>query len=456
MTAVATYSYLGLSDLRAPAGRADHAARLVLQTSGGPVANPRFFSGAVTVPAATAAGLLVLAAVAAAAFRRIGELRGDRLDPVVTAAQDRLRFEAFSGCTGVHARLDLLPEALDGDGFVRHGTTNVDINPPLRKALTRVRDGRLHLDVGPDDLTVTTGAGRVVERRVPLPDSWLRGFTEAQVITSGFDLRAEVARAAAAAFLARLPRADTREVLWVVPAGRGLRLTARPASGGVGLGGARRLHLLTPFLRHARTLRVYGPAVGVAQSSACGAWELSAPGLRLTLTLSPQITRGFAAEGAALSQLAGETGEADADLVSALLAWDTAIDVGQLAASSGLPTDRVRAALTVLATAGRVGYDTAEAGYFHRALPPGRGVEQLNPRLRRARKLVADGAVTLTATGASVTGSSGVHTVRTEGAVTACTCTWWQEHRGDRGPCAHVLAVGLMTRAGAEKVLTHE
>lgn len=448
------YAYVHASAVReTPAGRS-----LALETSGGATpdgeaANPRFFDGFLTAPAAAATALLAVADVAASRYYR--PRPSAFLDPVVTAGGDRLRLESFSACCGVHARLDVLAPGLDGDD-VGHGTTNVDINPPLRKALTRVRDGRLHLDVGPDDLTVTTGAGRVVERRVPLPDSWLRGFTEAQVITSGFDLRAEVDRAAAAAFLARLPRADTREVLWVVPAGRGLRLTARPASGGVGLGGARRLHLLTPFLRHARTLRVYGPAVGVAQSSACGAWELSAPGLRLTLTLSPQITRGFAAEGAALSQLAGETGEADADLVSALLAWDTAIDVGQLAASSGLPTDRVRAALTVLATAGRVGYDTAEAGYFHRALPQGRGVEQLNPRLRRARKLVADGAVTLTATGASVTGSSGVHTVRTEGPVTACTCTWWQEHRGDRGPCAHVLAVGLMTRTGAEKVLTHE
>ncbi|GLY31468.1 SWIM zinc finger family protein [Kineosporia sp. NBRC 101731] len=439
MQALATYSYRGPSELTGLSG-------LRLQTSGGPAANPRFFSGDVTVPGAAAAGLLVVSAVAAADFRRTRTQM--MLDPVVTAEESKLRFEAFSGCTGVHVRLDLLPEALDGDGFLRHGTTNIDINAPLRRALARVRDGRLHLDVGPDDVAVTTATERVVERKVPLPASWLRGFTETQVIASGFDVRAEVDRLSAAAFLARLPGKATRDTLWVVPAGRGLRLTARPVAGAVGLGGAQRLSLLTPFLRHAKTLRVYGAAPGSGPSQATGSWELSGPGLRLTLTLSPQASRGFAGEGAGLIHLSGSQAEADADLVSTLLAWDTAIDVAGLAQSSGLTTERVRAALTVLATAGRVGYDVAEAAYFHRSLPQGPGVEQLNPRLRRARWLVAEGAVTVTDRGTEVLGSQGrVHLVRTAGATASCTCTWWEEHRGDRGPCAHVLAAGLLSGA---------
>ncbi|GAA3622742.1 SWIM zinc finger domain-containing protein [Kineosporia mesophila] len=434
MTTLATYSFLSPSVLTGPGG-------LRLQTSGGPELNPRFFSGDVTLPAAAASGLLVISAVAAADFRR-QQTRLGLLDPVVTAGESKLRFEAFSGCTGVHARLDLLPGALDGNGFLRHGTTNIDINPPLRKALTRVREGRLHLDVGPDDVAVTTATERVVERKVPLSSAWLRGFTETQVITAGFDVRAETDRATATGFLARLPKGGGQEQLWVVPAGRGLRLTARAGAGAVGLGGAHRLQLLTPFLRYAKTLRVYGPAAG---SSAVGTWELSAPGLRLSLTLSPQANRGFSGEGAALTQLAGSDGEADADLVSTLLAWDTSIDVTDLAASSGLSPDRVRAALTVLATAGRVGYDVAEAGYFHRSLPQGPGVEQLNPRLRRARRLVAEGAVTRVEQGTQVVGSSGrTYLVREVSGAMTCGCTWWEDHHGDRGPCAHVLAAGLL------------
>ena len=46
---------------------------------------------------------------------------------MLTSNEDRLRFESFSGCCGVHARLDLLPDALD-EGPRASGTTNVDFN----------------------------------------------------------------------------------------------------------------------------------------------------------------------------------------------------------------------------------------------------------------------------------------------------------------------------------------
>src|SRR4029453_2012794 len=132
---------------------------------------------------------------------------------------DRLRFESFSGCCGVYARLDVLPAGIDGE-IVAHGTTNVDVNLPLQRALARVgRADPMHLAVGPDDLTVTTFDGKLVERKVPLPSRWLRGFAEAQGLTARSDPRAELAVADARALLNRLPASD-RSVLWAVPAGR--------------------------------------------------------------------------------------------------------------------------------------------------------------------------------------------------------------------------------------------
>ena len=73
-------------------------------------------------------------------------------DPVVTSNVDRLRFESFSACAGVYARLDLEPALLDGardDG----GTTNVDFNPPMRAALAGVRDAdAMLMNVGHDEV----------------------------------------------------------------------------------------------------------------------------------------------------------------------------------------------------------------------------------------------------------------------------------------------------------------
>jgi len=50
-------------------------------------------------------------------------------------------------------------------------------------------------------------------------------------------------------------------------------------------------------------------------------------------------------------------------------------------------------------------------------------------------------------------------TVRTGGGVRevgfadgSCTCPWWWDHRGSRGPCKHVLAARIAARARTEVV----
>ncbi|MFE2914975.1 DprA-like winged helix domain-containing protein [Kitasatospora indigofera] len=452
--AVQAYAYLRPSAVHeGPAGR-----RLALETSGGTTplgaaANPRFFAGFLTAPAPAAAALLAVADVAAARYHR-PQLRAS-LDPVVTANGDRLRFESFSGCCGVYARLDVLADGLDGDE-IGHGTTNVDVNNPLRESLGRIgATDPLHLAVGPDALEVTTLDGPLVEKKVPLPDRWLRGFAETQVIAAGLDLRAELPAAEAVAFLRTLPRtaaggAQSRAVRWVVPAGRTLRPTSRPVPGAVCLPGPERLVALQRVLRHARALRVYGPS-GVREAAAA-AWEVVLPGMRLTLTLSPDASRGFSGEGGVLGALASGT-EQDADRIAELLAWEPRIEPADLAEQSGLPVGRVRAALTRLGTAGQIGYDSAEAAYFHRQLPYDSGrAEAHNPRLRAARALHAAGAVRLEPGGtlATVTVEDHLQRVRTdERGQASCTCLWWARYRGGRGPCKHVLAVGLAREAAA-------
>ena len=434
--AVQAYSYAGLSTLS--------EGHLGLSTSGGRTAtgfldHPRFFSGLLTQAAPAAAGLLAVADVALARYHR--PQPGFTRDPVVTCGGDRLRFESFSACGGVYSRLDVLGPGLDGEVFDR-GTTNVDVNNPLREALARV-GGRdpLHLGVGPDELTVTTLDGAVVEKKVPLPSRWLRGFAEVQVIAAGFDLRAELAGPQAVRFLRGLPKRAAAEV-WAIPAGKELRLSERAAPGGVHLAGVGRLATLMPLLRFVKVLRVYGPSDGSGSS----AWEVELPGMRYTLALSPQTWRGFSGEGAVLDDLSGDQVADDADLVGVLLNFEPTLELGLLAERSGLPIDRVRAALTQLGTAGRVGYDLAEAAHFHRELPYDRDhVATLNPRLTSARTLVDRGAVRLTGPdSAEVTTGGGVREVRLQAG--SCTCPWWYDHRGSRGPCKHVLAARIAAR----------
>ncbi|MFF6793945.1 SWIM zinc finger family protein [Streptomyces filamentosus] len=423
---------------------------LGLETAGGLTprgaeAHPRFFAGFLASPQIAARGLLAVADVAVARYYQ--RARPGSLDPVVTGNGDRLRFESFSGCGGVYARLDVLDEGLGGTE-TGHGTTNVDVNDPLREALSRMTgDDPMHLRVGPDEMAVTTLGGSVVEKKVPLPDRWLRGFAEAQVASARFDLRAELTGAEAVRFLRGLPRSQGRgrAPLWVVQAGRTLRPTTRPGAGAVCLPGPDRLIALERVLRFATGLRVYGPVPDDLATPS--AWEVTLPGMRLTLTLSPDPARGFSGEGGVLEALATDEAAADAELIAVLLAWEPRIDPADLAEQSGLATDRVRAALTRLGTAGRVGYDVADATYFHRELPyDADRAERHNPRLVSARRLVAEEAVTLDGELATVVSGERRYRVREADGVLSCTCTWWTDYRGRRGPCKHALAVRMARR----------
>jgi hypothetical protein len=99
-----------------------------------------------------------------------------------------------------------------------------------------------------------------------------------------------------------------------------------------------------------------------------------------------------------------------------------------------LSAARVRDALTVLAASGQIGYDVAEAAYFHRSLPfDAARVERANPRLASARALVNQGGIRLWACGASVTSGPNIYQLSLEGARLRCTYRWWAENDGQRG-----------------------
>jgi len=440
------YRYRMPSAVRRDAG----GSEVLLGTSGGvtevgPELHPYFFKGFLAEPGPAAAGMLACAAVARSRYYTPASVIATIVaDPVVTSNGDRLRFESFSGCCGVHARLDLPPDALTGQP-VRSGSTNVDFNEGMRAALGGAAvAGPLLLSVGADEVAVTTLGASVTERKVTLPGRWLKGFGEVQALARDMSLVAELKGAEAQRFIRGIPR-SARRPLWAVPAGRALALAASPRPGAACLAGPHRLAEFGPLLRFARGLRVYGPPVGARSLPVPSGWELDLGTSRFTLTLSPEKYRGFSGEGALLGLLADAQAAGDADLVSVLLAWDPRIDAARLSAEAGLPDGRVTAALGYLAAVGRVGYDLAEEAFFHRELPFGGALETMHPRLAAARDLIAEGSVTLAAHGkGAVVRCGGVeHRVTFAEPHDTCTCPWWGKHRGTRGPCKHVLAVRM-------------
>lgn len=444
------YRYAAPSTVESVGGCAD----VRLSTSGGRSAqglaeHPRFFDGFLGNAEQMATALLAVARVARTRYYVPPGMLAAVLraaDPVVTSNGDRLRFESFSACCGVYARLDVLPGALDGPALDT-GTTNVDFNPPMREALAGIAGlDPFHMSVG-QDVTVTTLDGAVTEKKVPLPERWLKGFAEVQVAAASMAAVTEVPVVEARRFIRALPSAPgTRTApLWAVPAGRGLRLTGRGGRGAVPLAGPERLRVLEPLLRFARSLRAY--TGDQDDGLAASVWELDLRDARLVVTLSPEPSRGFSGEGGVLRDLAGPDSADDSDLVSVLLAYEPKIDIAAMAERSGLTADRVRSALGRLGAAGRVGFDAHEGAYFHRELPyDPAALDAMHPRLRDAKALVDQGAVRVEGDVAYVRSGDVDYVVRGIAGGHRCSCPWYAKHQGGRGPCKHVLAVELVTR----------
>ncbi len=304
----------------------------------------------------------------------------------------------------------------------------------------------MHLRVG-EDVTVTTLDETVVERKVELPHRWVKGFAEVQQACAGLSQQAEVSGQEARRFVESVSsaRGGRSAATWAVPAGRGLRLTGRPGPGAVPVPGPDRLRVLRPLLRYATSLRAYAPADPSGTGPGASAWEVELRAGRAVVVLSPEPSRGFSGEGGLLYDLSDETAAGDARLLAALLSFEPRLDLERLARDAGLPDRRVRRALAHLGAAGRVGFDLHDGAYFHRELPfDPAAFEAMNPRLRDARALVAEGAVRVDGDSAFVHSGGSEQVVRRDDEGDHCTCAWWGRHRGGRGPCKHVLAVHIV------------
>jgi len=401
---------------------------------------PSFFHGFATRPQVLARGLVTLADITATRYFQYTPTT--QRDPVLTAQGDRLRAECFSACNSVYARLDLLGAGFDG-GDIAHGTTNVDLGAAMRAALVAVHaDQLLHLDVGEAGLTVASPERTAVERPVAMPDRWVRALGNAAELHRGLPAAFTLTGTAARQFVAGLPAATaTGRDGWLTPTRTGVRLSPRAQPGGVHIAGLHRLSAVKRLLSHLREVRCYG--TGAPGPTVI---EFGLPDARLTLGLTEEPWRGHSGEGALLTALAAPEVIADADLLSALLAFDPVIDLPRLAREAALPPDAVQRALAVLAVSGRVGWDAHDQAWFHRQLPddPDR-VEKDNPRLVTARRLLGDGRVRAAEDGSWRVGSARgdlEYRVRLDPEF-RCTCPWWLRHGTRRGPCAHVLAVQM-------------
>lgn len=401
-----------------------------------------FFDGQLRRPALAGKCLTVLSTVVRTRFY---QRNSAPLDPVVTSGGGLLRFEGFSSCCGVYARVDFSPDAFDVE-LRGKGTTNVDFNDTMRAALRRMSDDEnAQLQVGGAGVTLIRGDERVVERKVKLPLRWIKGFSEVQAYQPRMTPFFELSAAAAGDLFRDFPPNSSRRPIHIARVGRSIRLASHPVRGSVQLHGVERVRILEPLLPSARQLLIW-----YDEDSQTSGWDLRFDIGRFFALVSPELNRGFSGEGQMLSRLATGNWQDALLFVTESLNWQSQIDTARLAAQSGCGEGPIEAALAILGSRGLVGYDLTTGRYFHRVLPfDVDRVESQQPRLKAARQLVASGACRIVKQEADEThlqipGSEVQHFVRLRPDEDRCTCRWFGRYRGQRGPCKHILAARLL------------
>ena len=403
---------------------------------------PCFFWGKLTQPYLTARCLMTLSQVVQSSFNLSPSQMAALKDPIVTAGNEKIRFEGFSQCAGVYARVDVLPQGHEGE-FLAHGTTNVDFNQPMIAALGSVRrNENIHLSVGPKEVSLHKEGQKIIERKVPLPAKWIKGLTTTQLYMADSEEVFRLNRIQALQVFRSIPKGNPKADYYLIMRGNRPALLPVKQQNGVCIGGVHRLRLIESLVPLADELRVF--AHNSMQSTT---WQLYFGPLRFSLSLSRDTWRGFSGEGAVLESLIEDVPEDLVQRFDKMSFANQEFNPTIIALEEGLSFPQMENLSGRLSAMGMLGFDLDENYFFHRRLPFKLSrILSLNPRMKNAEKLLAEGKVKIISQEAErvearVEGSGVQHTVLLEGEKSRCTCFWYARHQGERGVCKHILAV---------------
>lgn len=412
---------------------------------------PCFFWGRLNSPYIIARSLLTLSKIVSANFMPQGStLR----DPVITAGGGKLRFEAFSSCCSVYGKVDILPEAIDGE-FLQQGTTNVDFNTDMISSLSKIRrDEKLFFSIGKKDVVLQSESKKVVERKVPLPLRWIKGMTTVQILSAGMEKQFTLDKMQIQLLFKAIPKGDVKSDFYLSFRGKRPVLSSIGTSGGICIGAIQRLRLVETILPLAKSLTVYS-----MNNESAVAFLFDLGNVRFTIMLSRSHWRGFSGEGAALENLAEDIDE------SFLKKLNTYAKVNEeFNEKSSLMKDLPKQDFTNLcirlSSMGLLGYDLYDRYYYYRKLPFKLSrIESLNPRYKGALQLIKKNKIEIVDassdhTEMKIQGSGVIHKIILMPEKNRCTCTWFAEYQGDRGDCKHILAAKILKNSSENEIKT--
>ncbi|MCA1918341.1 MAG: SWIM zinc finger family protein [Flavobacterium piscis] len=403
---------------------------------------PCFFWGSLTDPYVTAKCWTTIAKVVRSSF---GPIPPSLRDPIVSAGSERLRFEGFSSCNGVYVRLDMKPEAIDGE-FIANGTTNVDFNDPMLNALNAIqKNEKVTLAVGQQDVQVITSKAKVTEKKVTLPMRWIKGLTSVQLYLADMDIKFELNKIQTIQLFQSLPKGTIKGDFFITKRAGKFMFSTLATADSVRIGGVQRLRLLEGILAIVDKIFIYESA----DKQTC-AIVAEFGKMQLLMAFSPDSYRGFSGEGNVLETMTENLPIEWVYGLNSLLKSNETFDPTMLSIENDIDFGTMDNLTSNLSSMGLLGYDLSEKAHFYRRLPfKTERILSLNPRLKNAKKLLANEDIEIVERRADyieakVKGSGVVHKVIIDHNSQRCTCDWFTAYQGKRGICKHILGVKMM------------
>lgn len=313
---------------------------------------PCFFWGNIANPFIMARCLITLSNIVKSSFSMSPFQLSLLKDPIVTAGNGRIRFEGFSHCAGVYARVDVLPDGLDGE-FLENGTTNVDFNQPMLTALGSIRQKeKVMLSIGRKEVGLHMEGSKVVERKVPLPTKWIKGLSTVQIYLSKAEEAYTFNKIQTLQLFRGIPKGTVKNDYYLTVRGNTPMFTPVKAANAICIGGLHRLRLLEPLIPYIDSMKVFPHPT--MQSTT---WQLYFGNIRFSFSLSRDAWRGFSGEGAALESLIEEVSDEWIDALDKYAYANQAFNPTLFAINEQQDFDRVDNLTARLAAMGLLGYD---------------------------------------------------------------------------------------------------
>lgn len=414
------------------------------------------------------------------------------LDPVVSVHEDCVVFEVFSLDESSYGRVTVPWEKLDVLGEVRYGTTNVDYSSALADEMRRIRSYRpAFLSVAAEGVSIATGAGERVEKKIDLPPTWVRGFLQVQSAAVFPAVEVQLSPETLSEVLAALQRerekTGPRSLRFQLTPGELPTITIEPwgtvirervhrftgdAATEIRLWGRRRLLAFADLLPHADTVTARFLGTGMPSY-----WSITLDGHRFDIGVSGW-TKNDWSSAARFDVLAASGQASDGDIAKVSQELERRLKL-RPEEITDLSNETATKALQTLCSRGMAMYDLASHTYRWRQLLPFPAPEsEGDQRSKLAARIVQTGGVSFLrdtdddeafSTLAARTDETtfrfrawvrGGETRReAKFAVTldldndgrvrfaSCTCSFFKREKLRKGPCAHILAaVGLASQ----------